>query len=108
MSKGSKTPAKSTKAVPRRPKVIDFDEATFAEISKLISASRARALLSVNTVLIDLYWNIGEIISRKISAAEWDDGVVAQLAGYIARTQPALRGFTRSNLFRRRQFYETY
>ena len=55
MSKGSKTPAKSTKAVPQRPKVIDFDEATFAEISKLLSASRARALLSVNTVLIDLY-----------------------------------------------------
>ncbi len=108
MSKGSKTVAKSAKATPPRPKVTDFDEATFAEISKLISDSRAHALLSVNTVLIDLYWNIGEIISRKISAAEWGDGVVAQLAGYIARTQPALRGFTRSNLFRMRQFYETY
>jgi predicted nuclease of restriction endonuclease-like (RecB) superfamily len=108
MSKGSKTAAKSAKVTPPRPKVTDFDEATFAEISKLISDSRARALLSVNTVLIDLYWNIGEIISRKISAAEWGDGVVAQLAGYIARTQPALRGFTRSNLFRMRQFYETY
>jgi hypothetical protein len=45
--------------------------------------------------LIDLYWNIGEIIGGKISAAEWGDGIVAQLAGYIARTQPALRGFTR-------------
>jgi predicted nuclease of restriction endonuclease-like (RecB) superfamily len=108
MSKDPKTLAKSTKATPRSPKVIDFDEATFAEISKLISVSRERALLSVNTVLIDLYWNIGEIISCKISAAEWGDGVVAQLAGYIARTQPALRGFTRSNLFRMRQFYETY
>ncbi|HEY5213552.1 MAG TPA: PDDEXK nuclease domain-containing protein [Acidobacteriaceae bacterium] len=108
MSKGSKTVAKSAKATPQRPKVTDFDEATFAEISKLISDSRARALLSVNTVLIDLYWNIGEIISREISAAEWGDGVVAQLAGYIARTQPSLRGFTRSNLFRMRQFYETY
>ena len=62
----------------------------------------------VNTALIDLYWNVGEIISRKITAAEWGDGVVAQLAEYIARTQPGLRGFTRSNLFRMRQFYETY
>ena len=26
----------------------------------------------------------------------------------LARTQPGLRGFTRSNLFRMRQFYETY
>lgn len=108
MKKSSKTSAKSGGAIPQRPTIIDFDEATFAEISKLISDSRARALLSVNTVLIYLYWNIGGIISRKIAAAEWGDGVVAQLAGYIARTQPSLRGFTRSNLFRMRQFYETY
>ena len=60
MSKGSKTVAKSAKATPPRPKVTDFDEATFAEISKLISASRERALQSVNTVLIDLYWKVGE------------------------------------------------
>jgi predicted nuclease of restriction endonuclease-like (RecB) superfamily len=30
------------------------------------------------------------------------------LAEYLARTQPGLRGFTRRNLFRMRQFYETY
>jgi hypothetical protein len=35
-------------------------------------------------------------------------GVVAQLADYLARTQPGLRGFTRPNLFRMRQFYEAY
>jgi predicted nuclease of restriction endonuclease-like (RecB) superfamily len=34
--------------------------------------------------------------------------VVEQLAGHIARTHPDLRGFTRSNLFQMRQFYETY
>ena len=31
-----------------------------------------------------------------------------QLAAHIARTQPGLRGFTLRNLFRMRQFYETY
>lgn len=109
MEKKSKTLAKSAKATPPRPNVVvDFDEATFAEISKLISASRERALQSVNTVLIDLYWKVGEHISRKIAAAEWGDGVVLQLAQYIARTQPGLRGFTRDNLFRMKQFYETY
>jgi predicted nuclease of restriction endonuclease-like (RecB) superfamily len=34
--------------------------------------------------------------------------VVDELAAYIARTQPGLRGFTRANLFRMRQFYQTY
>ncbi|WP_454868648.1 PDDEXK nuclease domain-containing protein [Pseudomonas farris] len=46
--------------------------------------------------------------SRKIEAAEWGDGVVAQLATHLTRTQPGLRGFTQRNLFRMRQFYETY
>ena len=80
----------------------------FAEVAKLIAAARQRAVRSVNTTLIELYWQVGEYISRKIEAAEWGDGVVMQLADYLARTQPGLRGFTRPNLFRMRQFYETY
>ena len=80
----------------------------FNEILQLVAAARQRALQAVNTSLIELYWQVGEIISHKLAAAEWGDGVVAQLAAHIARTQPGLRGFTRPNLFRMRQFYEAY
>jgi predicted nuclease of restriction endonuclease-like (RecB) superfamily len=58
--------------------------------------------------LIELYWQVGAYISRKLEKAEWGDSVVSQLAEHLAQTQPGLRGFTRSNLFRMRQFYETY
>jgi predicted nuclease of restriction endonuclease-like (RecB) superfamily len=81
---------------------------SFSEVIKLIEVARQKSFQAVNTALIDLYWQIGETISRKIETAEWGDGVVNQLADYIARTQPNLRGFTRRNLFRMRQFYETY
>ncbi|GAB3469344.1 PDDEXK nuclease domain-containing protein [Polaromonas eurypsychrophila] len=80
----------------------------FVHITELIQAARGRAYQAVNTVLIDLYWQIGEHISHKIAAAEWGDGVVERLAAHIAQTQPGLRGFTRRNLFRMRQFYDTY
>lgn len=80
----------------------------FAEITRLIASSRERVIQSVNIGMIELYWKIGERISHKIAAAEWGDGVVEQLAGYLARSQPGMRGFTRANLFRMRQFYETY
>jgi predicted nuclease of restriction endonuclease-like (RecB) superfamily len=80
----------------------------FAEISQLIAAARQRAVQAVNTTLIELYWQVGRTISRKIAAAEWGDGVVTQLAEHLARTQPGLRGFTSRNLFRMRQFYEAY
>ncbi len=82
--------------------------ADFAAIAQLITAARQRAVQAVNTALIELYWQIGEHISRKIATAEWGAGVVEQLARYLAQTQPGLRGFTRRNLFRMRQFYEAY
>ncbi|WP_263385557.1 PDDEXK nuclease domain-containing protein [Granulicella arctica] len=80
----------------------------FSEILTLISTSRDRALQAVNSTLISLYWEIGAMIRRKIEEADWGDGVVDELAAYIARKEPNLRGFTRRNLFRMRQFYEAY
>ncbi|HEY4572614.1 MAG TPA: PDDEXK nuclease domain-containing protein [Thermoanaerobaculia bacterium] len=74
----------------------------------MIQASRSRALAAVNTALIDLYWRIGEYISRKLETAAWGEGVVEALARYIQRHHPSLRGFTRRNLFRMRQLFEAY
>lgn len=80
----------------------------FVEVLALIQASRRRAVQAVNTQLIELYWQVGAYISRKLERAEWGDGVVSQLADHLALTQPGLRGFTRTNLFRMRQFHELY
>ena len=80
----------------------------FAEVVQLIEAARKHAYQAVNTTLIELYWHVGAIISSKLQAAEWGDGVVDELARHLALTQPNLKGFTRPNLFRMRQFYETY
>jgi predicted nuclease of restriction endonuclease-like (RecB) superfamily len=100
---GTVKPAKHATVTARPPVDEGFDA-----IVRLIDAARQRAYQAVNTTLIELYWQIGEHISRKIAAAEWGDGVVDRLAAHIARSQPGLRGFTRPNLFRMRQFYEAY
>ncbi|SEC10176.1 Predicted nuclease of restriction endonuclease-like (RecB) superfamily, DUF1016 family [Pseudomonas saponiphila] len=83
-------------------------DVAFGEVAQMITTARQRAVRAVNTELVELYWQVGAYISRKIEAAEWGDGVVRQLADYLARQQPGLRGFTRRNLFRMRQFYEVY
>lgn len=84
------------------------NERAFAEVVEMIQDARLRALTAVNAALVDLYWRIGEYISRKLEAATWGEGVVDELARYIQRRQPTLRGFTRRNLFRMRQFFEAY
>lgn len=92
----------------RRSTALTTDEDRFAEVLALIEAARGRAYQAVNTELVTLYWQLGEHISEKIEKAEWGDGVVDELAAALARRYPGLRGFTRPNLFRMRQFYEAY
>ena len=80
----------------------------FAEIVALIQHTRNEVVRLANASLIDLYWKIGKYISDKIAASEWGDGVVKQLAEYIERTSPEAKGFSDKNLWRMKQFYETY
>ncbi len=80
----------------------------FNDIIQLIETIRQKSYQAVNTLLIVLYWQVGAHISRKLTSAEWGDGIVSQLADHISHVQPNLKGFTRRNLFRMRQFYETY
>ncbi len=86
----------------------DSTNAQFAEITHLINNARNNVLRLANTALIDLYWNVGRLISERIASAEWGDGVVKQLADYISQKTPDLKGFSDKNLWRIKQFYETY
>jgi len=80
----------------------------FTEIILLIKNSRANAIRYVNAELINLNWNIGKYISEKVERTEWGQAVVKELALHIQRTEPDLRGYSDKNLWRMKQFYETY
>lgn len=80
----------------------------FREIIGLIQSARQRAYQAVNTELIGLYWRVGEYISRKINSDGWGQATILSLAEFIRHQQPELRGFSAQNLWRMRQFYETY
>jgi predicted nuclease of restriction endonuclease-like (RecB) superfamily len=80
----------------------------FIDIIQLIKQSRANAIKAVNSELINLYWNIGEYISKKIDQSEWGDSVVTELANFIQNQEPEIKGFSDKNIWRMKQFYETY
>lgn len=63
---------------------------------------------AVNTELINLYWQVGEYISRRIATASWGEKTVEELAFYLKRNHPELKGFNRRGLYRMKQFYDTY
>jgi len=80
----------------------------FSEIINLIKQSRLSAIRAVNAELINLYWEIGKYISKKIDRAEWGDSVVLELAKYIQQNEPEIKGFSDKNIWRMKQFYEAY
>lgn len=70
----------------------------FTDIIQIIKQSRSNAIKAVNAELINLYWNIGEFISKKIEKSEWGDAVVKELANYIQQNEPDIKGFSDKNI----------
>ncbi len=83
-------------------------EKEFLQVVSLIHAAKQKAFLAVNTELINLYWNIGERISKKIQSTQWGETIVKDLAWFIAKKYPELKGYSDKNLWRMKQFYEAY
>lgn len=83
-------------------------ENNFDEVLKLIQESRINALKSVNKELINLYWSIGQYISNKIQLEGWGKQTTERLSDYIQQKQLGIKGFSAQNLWRMKQFYETY
>jgi predicted nuclease of restriction endonuclease-like (RecB) superfamily len=106
MSKSSKKLHQTSLA--KRKASNEASPAGFDQVLALIDAARTRAVATVNTTLIDLYWSIGEHIAKKVDDEGWGKGTVQELAGYIQRRQPNARGFSASNLWRMMQFYDSY
>ena len=80
----------------------------FDELLGRIRQTRQAVFAQANTALIDLYWSVGQVISQKVQREAWGKGVVAELARHLARHAPELKGFSDKNLWRMKQFYETY
>lgn len=80
----------------------------FSDIIQLIKNARNNAIKTVNSELINLYWNVGAYISQKIEVSEWGQSVVKELSDFIIKTEPEIKGFSDKNLWRMKQFFETY
>lgn len=80
----------------------------FSEIIALIKQTQGNAIKAVNIELINLYWNVGAYITYQLTIANWGEKTVTELADYIQKNHPELKGFNRRGLYRMKQFYETY
>lgn len=80
----------------------------FSEVYGIIAAHRNRVVQVVNNESLLMIWEVGGYVSKKISSAEWGDGVVRQLSEYIRTKDPTIRGWSYRTIYKMVQFYETY
>lgn len=84
-----------------------YDDA-FDEIISIIEHARVRAFRAVNRELIDMYWHVGRYVSHGVADGGWGKAVVEEFSRYIQRRYAGITGFSPSNIWRMKQFYETY
>lgn len=80
----------------------------FDSIIAIIEKSKMRAIRAVNREMIEMYWQIGQYLNEKCENDGWGKNTVQVFADYLKRTYPSASGFSAQNLWRMKQFYETY
>jgi len=90
----------------------EINKAEYLEWLNLIKAqicqAQIKAALSVNSELINLYWGIGKSIVEKQEIKNWGNSVVEKLSNDLKNQLENVNGFSRTNLFAMRQFYQFY
>ncbi len=89
------------------PSALNHYHALKAQIGELLAEGRRQAEKSVNTILVQTYWRIGrhivEFEQQGQDRAEYGAALIDRLARDL--TLEYGKGFSRSNLFKIRQFY---
>jgi len=80
----------------------------FNDVLSLIEQAKNRVNVYVNKELMNLYIGIGEYVSKKVDADGWGKNTVKMLADFLIEKYPDVKGFSAQNIWRMKQFYETY
>jgi predicted nuclease of restriction endonuclease-like (RecB) superfamily len=78
------------------------------DIKSKIKYSQIKIASTVNSALIMFYWELGEMIFLKQQETKWGSKFIEQMANDLKKEFPTLKGFSRTNLFYIKKFYEFY
>ena len=97
--------AKEAKPIKRR-----FFSTILPEIRSMIETSRHHAAITANLALVNLYWNIGRIITQDIQKNEKRAGYGEQLLNNLAKEliKDYGQGYSAHNLRDMRRFFESF
>ena len=89
---------------------MEFENIFYSEISELLKQARNAAYKTVNTMMVQTYWQIGKRIVEQEqhgqNRANYGDFLITNLSRYLSDTVG--KGFSEVNLKSIRQFYMVF
>ena len=79
-----------------------------SDVKKRFCESQSRALVKVNTEMLEFYWSIGRDLVVLKAEARWGDGVVKQFAMDMREAFPDATGFSETNVKYMKRWYLFY
>lgn len=83
-------------------------ENAFEPVLDIIEHAKNRAIRAANAEMIQMYWDIGKYVSDSVEDGGWGKSVVEDFSDFLRRHYPSVKGFSPQNIWRMKQFYETY
>ncbi len=77
-------------------------------IKQSFAQAQLKAAVSVNTSLLEFYWQLGGEIVEMQKNSQWGDGFLNQLSQDLMAEFPEVKGFSYRNLKYVRQWYSFY
>jgi predicted nuclease of restriction endonuclease-like (RecB) superfamily len=80
----------------------------FVEIKDKVQRTQIKSVIAANAHMLFLYWEMGNYILKHQNAEGWGAKIISLLAADLKKEFPAIKGFSRRNLFYMKQFAEAY
>ena len=77
-------------------------------IKTAILQGQYEAAKDVNRVQLAVYFAIGKYLSKNTKRFAWGSSVMEKISEQLRKELPGLRGFSASNLYEMRKFYEAW
>ncbi len=78
------------------------------DLKSRIHEAQRKVAFSINSQLIELYWDIGKSVAEKQEKANWGSNFIERVATELKHEFPQIKGFSRRNLYAMSQWYKIY
>lgn len=78
------------------------------DVKERIRTARIKASLAANSELIKFYWEFGKMMNVVSNTATWGNNWIGQLSKDLKNDFPDMEGFSKTNLYNIKRFYQFY